>query len=65
MEKCSLSIVPIQKGDTLSLIQCLKNDMERMEMEKIPYVSIVGSLMYNQTCTKLGISFVVKMLGRY
>ena len=35
MEKCSPSIVPIQKGDKLNLMQCPKNDMERMEMDKI------------------------------
>ncbi|KAL5579019.1 hypothetical protein UlMin_011461 [Ulmus minor] len=34
-------------------------------MEGIPYASIVGSLMYAQTCTRIDISFVVGMLGRY
>ena len=34
-------------------------------MKDIPYASIVGSLMYDQTCTRLDISFVVGMPGRY
>ena len=34
-------------------------------MERIPYGSIVGSLMYLQTCTRPDISFAVGMLGRY
>ena len=34
-------------------------------MENIPYASVVGSLMYAQTCTQPDISFVVGMLGRY
>ncbi|XP_074271674.1 secreted RxLR effector protein 161-like [Silene latifolia] len=34
-------------------------------MKIIPYVSVVGSLNYVQTCTRLDISFVVGMLGRY
>ncbi|XP_050125357.1 secreted RxLR effector protein 161-like [Malus sylvestris] len=34
-------------------------------MESIPYASIVGSLMYAQTCTRPDISFAVGMLGRY
>ncbi|XP_070004809.1 secreted RxLR effector protein 161-like [Nicotiana sylvestris] len=34
-------------------------------MESIPYSSVVGSLMYAQTCTRPNISFVVGMLGRY
>jgi len=46
-------------------MQCPKNDLERKQMENIPYASIVGSLMYAQTCTRPDISFTVGMLGRY
>ena len=46
-------------------MQCPKNDMERKQMESIPYTSVVGSLMYLQTCTRPDISFAVGMLGRY
>ena len=65
MHKCSTSPVPIHKGDKFSLMQCPKNDLERKQMVNIPYASIVGSLMYAQTCTRLDISFAVGMLGRY
>ena len=34
-------------------------------MDNIPYASLVGSLMYAHTCTRLDISFAVGMLGRY
>jgi len=34
-------------------------------MENILYASVVGSLMYTQTCTRSDISFAVGMLGRY
>ena len=34
-------------------------------MKNILYASIVGSIMYAQTCTRPDISFVVGMLGRY
>ena len=43
MDKCSTSPVPIQKGDKFSLMQCPKNELERKQMENIPYVPIVGS----------------------
>jgi len=46
-------------------MQCPKNDLERKQMKNIPYASIVGSLMYAQTCTRLDISFAFGMLGRY
>ena len=65
MNKCSPGVIPIQKGDKFSLMQCPKNDVERKEMESIPYASVVGSLMYLQTCTRPDISFAVGMLGRY
>ncbi|KAL5548410.1 hypothetical protein UlMin_003641 [Ulmus minor] len=34
-------------------------------MQKIPYASAVGSLMYAQVCTCLDIAYIVGMLGRY
>ena len=34
------------KGDKLSLKQCPNNDLERTEIQKIPYLSAIGSLMY-------------------
>ena len=34
-------------------------------MKSIPYASVVGSLMYAQTCTRPDISFAVGVLGRY
>lgn len=34
-------------------------------MERIPYASIVGSLMYAQICMRSDISFAVEMLSRY
>ena len=46
-------------------MQCPKNDLERKEMESIPYASVVGSLMYIQTCIRPDISFAIKMLSRY
>ena len=64
MEKCSVRVAPIQKGDKFSQIQCPKNDLEWKVMESIPYASGVWSLMYAQTCTRPDISFVIGMLGR-
>ncbi|XP_047330714.1 secreted RxLR effector protein 161-like [Impatiens glandulifera] len=34
-------------------------------MQKIPYASAVGSLMYAQVCTHPDIAFIVGVLGRY
>ena len=65
MKDCSPSVSPIVKGDRFNLNQCPKNDLERKHMKKIPYASVVRSLMYAQVYTRLDIAFVVGMLGRY
>ena len=36
----------MEKGCTLSLDQCPKNDEEKNQMSKVPYASAIGSLMY-------------------
>ena len=53
------------KGDKFSLSQCPKNEFEKREMQKIPYASAVGSLMYAQVCTRPDIAYIIGMLGRY
>ena len=65
MKDCSPSVAPIMKGDKLSLNQCPKNDLENESMKNIPYVSVVGSLMYAQVCTRPDIAYAVGVLGRY
>ena len=65
MKGSKLGDTPIAKGDKFSLKQCPNNDLERTEMQKIPYASVVGSLMYAQVCTRLDIAFAVGVLGRY
>ena len=46
MDKRSNGITQSNKEDKFSLMQCPKNDIERKQMESIPYASIVASLMY-------------------
>ena len=65
MKDCSSGDTPVAKGDKFSLNQCPKNNLEIEEMQKIPYTSAVGSLMYAQVCTRPDIAFIVGMLGRY
>ncbi|XP_057965280.1 secreted RxLR effector protein 161-like [Malania oleifera] len=65
MNECKLNATPILKGNKFNLSQCLKNILEKEEMENIPYASAVGSLMYAQVCIRPDIAFAVGMLGRY
>ncbi|KAL6333644.1 hypothetical protein AAG906_028829 [Vitis piasezkii] len=57
--------VPMAKSDKFSLHQCPKNELEMKDMERFPYASAVGSLMYTQVCTRPNIVYIVGMLGKY
>ena len=65
MPNCKPGDTPIAKEDKFNLNQCLKNNFEEKEMQKILYTSVVGSLMYAQVCTRLDIAYITRMLGRY
>ncbi|KAL6326140.1 hypothetical protein AAG906_001015 [Vitis piasezkii] len=52
-------------GNKFSLHQCPKNELEKKDMERFPYASAIGSLMYAQVCTCPDIAYIVGMLGRY
>uniref|UniRef100_A0A2N9EKF5 Integrase catalytic domain-containing protein n=1 Tax=Fagus sylvatica TaxID=28930 RepID=A0A2N9EKF5_FAGSY len=56
---------PMEKGCTLSLDQCPKNDEEKNQMSKVPYASAIGSLMYAMLCTRLDICFAISMVSLY
>ena len=65
MQECKFGDTPVAKGDKFSLKQCPKGNLEIHEMQKIPYASAVGCLMYAQVCTRLDIAYIVGVLGRY
>ena len=65
MQNCSSSVAPIVKWDIYCELQCPKNDLKKKQMDKIPYASTVGSIIYAQVCTRPDIAYVIGMLGRY
>ena len=65
MSNCAPGDTPVAKGDKFSLHQCSRNELERKDMERFPYASAVGSLMYAQVCTRLDIAYIVGILGKY
>lgn len=42
-----------------------KNELKPEKMKSVLYESVVGSLIYVQTCTEPDISFIVEILDRY
>ena len=44
-----------QNSETLSRRLCPKTSEEKEQMSKVPYLSVVGSLIYAMMCTRLDI----------
>ena len=55
-------MIPSQK---LTLDQCPKTEEDKAQMENIPYIKAVGSLMYLATMTRPDIVFTVGVLARF
>lgn len=55
----------VTKGDKFCLKPCPTTDLEKEEMHKVPYASVMGSLMYAQVCTRPDLAFIVGVLVRY
>ena len=49
----------------MSIELCPSDDKEKEEMSKIPYDSVVGSLMYVMVCTRPYISYSVGVVSRF
>eukprot|EP00253_Pinus_taeda_P028025 PITA_28025 len=57
--------VPIPVGVRLSAKQCPKTQEEEEDMSRVPYESVVGSLMYAMVCTRPDIAHAVGVLTKF
>ena len=62
MQKLSTPIAPHFK---LSAAQCPSTDEETEYMSKVPYSSVVGSLMYAMVCSRLDLAYAMSLVSRY
>jgi hypothetical protein len=58
MKECELIKVCIPVGVNLFVDQCPKTHEEEKYMSRVPYVSVVGSLMYAMVWTRLEIYII-------
>ena len=65
MDNSKKGLLPFKNGLAFSKDQCPKTQEERDRMERVPYASAVGSLIYTMLCTKLDIRFAVGMVSGY
>ena len=52
-------------GIKLSKSQCPITKDEREHMDKIPYASSIGSIMYAMLCTRPDVSYALSMTSRF
>ena len=64
MDNSEKGLLPFRHCLAFSKDQCSKTQEERDRMAKVPYASVVGSLMYVMLCTRPDIYFAVGMVSR-
>ncbi|KAH9680944.1 hypothetical protein KPL71_026750 [Citrus sinensis] len=65
MDKCKPVQTPLPSHFRLSCQQCPNSDAEKAEMNKFPYSSAVGCLMYAMVLTRPDLSHAVSVVSRY
>jgi hypothetical protein len=56
---------PLAPHFKLSVKQCAETDADLKYMSKIPYSSVVGSLMYAMVCSRPDLSHAISVVARY
>ena len=64
MQDSKRGFLPMSHGIKLSQSQCLTTKDEREHMDKIPYASAIGSIMYAMLCTRPDVSYALSMTSR-
>nr|CAD1833681.1 unnamed protein product [Ananas comosus var. bracteatus] len=65
IENSKRGLLPLRHGIYLSKKMCPKTPEERECMNRIPYASAIGSLMYAMLCTRPYIAHAVSVTSRY
>ena len=61
MQNSKRGFLPMSHGVHLSKTICPRTQAEKDKMDKVPYASAIGSIMYAMICTRLDISYAVNM----
>ena len=65
MEKSKKGFLPVSHGIHLSKNQCPRTTDELEMMEKVPYASAIGSIMYAMICTRPDIAYALSITSRF
>ena len=65
MENSKKGFLPMTQGTTLSKTQSPASAEEREIMDKVPYASAIGSIMYAMLCTRPDVAHAISLTSRY
>ncbi|KAD2805308.1 hypothetical protein E3N88_38685 [Mikania micrantha] len=65
MQDSKRGILPMAHGTILNSSQSPKTNEEKKKMERVPYASAIGSIMYAMLCTRPDVSFALSIKSRY
>ena len=65
MQDSKRGYLPMNHGAQLSKTQCPSTTDERSMMDKVPYASAIGSIMYAMLCTRPDVSYALSVTSRY
>ena len=65
MEQSKKGFLPMSHSMCFSDKQCPSTADERKRMSKVPYASVVGSIMYAMICTRPDVSYALSVASRY
>ena len=65
MDQSKRGLIPMSRGILLSKDMCPKTKEERDNMNRIPFASAVGSIMYAMICTRYDVSYALSMCSCY
>jgi hypothetical protein len=62
---CKPVITPIAPHFKLSSSQSPRTDSDFEYMSKVPYSSVIGSLLYTMVCSRPDLSYALSLVSRY
>ena len=65
MDESKKGFLPMLQGKTLSKTQSPASAEEREIMDKVPYASAIGSIMYAMLCTRPDVAHAISLTSRY
>jgi hypothetical protein len=65
MEQSKKGFLPMSHGIHLSQKQCPATANDREPMSKVPYASVIGSIMYAMISTRPDVSYTISATSRH